>query len=62
MTTEEILSKVSERSGIAAEQNTSLEDLSLDSLEFVDLAIELGIPESKWAQLRTVRDLIATAA
>ena len=40
---------------------TKIEDLGIDSLEFIELMQILNIPEEKWDKVQTVEDLLVIA-
>jgi acyl carrier protein len=63
MTIEDILEVVMSETGKKVNQDTELKDLSLDSLEFLDLLIRVGnIPDSVVPRLNTVNDLYLAAS
>lgn len=61
--TERLLTIISEETGRTVTLQTSLDDLGMDSLDFVSLMQEIGkvyqeIPESEWSNLNTVQDIV----
>ena len=58
MTAEKVLAIVSGASGKAADRTAKLEELGLDSLETLDLFLELDVPAEAIDGLHTVDDLV----
>jgi acyl carrier protein len=69
-TTELLIELISEETGrpvAEIEYTTKLEDLSIDSLDFVDLMLSIEkcfkpIPKEKWGELDTVGDIVRALA
>jgi acyl carrier protein len=57
MTLEDVISKVSEHAGMTVTADTEVSKLGLDSLEFLDMVVDLEIPDGKLVDINTVRDL-----
>lgn len=55
------LERIRERADAAVTPETAVDELGLDSLEFLDLLIDLGIPAEKSLELTTVADLVREA-
>ena len=59
---DELLKVIQDETGLRAELNTPVDDLGLDSLEFVDLMMVISakikpVPEAIWAKFDTVADI-----
>lgn len=61
MTTDEVMTIVESESGQTVNLDTDLKDLGLDSLEFLNLMVQLGIPDASVPYINTVRDLTRVA-
>lgn len=63
MTKDEVLAVVEDQAQChSITETTPVGDLELDSLEFMNLLVELGIPDAEIEGIHTVADLIAKAA
>lgn len=68
MTTEDICGLIEQQFGQPVTSETPIEALNCDSLEFVQLLLDLGnaagreIPDSRWGDLKTVGDIAAELA
>jgi acyl carrier protein len=63
MTIEDVIQKVEEETGQKVTAETNLNDLGLDSLDFVDLLVQIGeIPDSVVPRINTVNDLYLAAS
>lgn len=63
MTIEDVMEKVESETGQKVHQDTKLSSLNLDSLEFVDLLIQVGdVPDSVVPRIDTVNDLYLAAS
>ena len=62
MSRDEVVAVLEREIGHPVEDNTPVSDLDCDSLEFMNLLFELGIPDAPIEELHTVADLIAKAA
>lgn len=58
----EILEKIKAETGQNVTEETPLDSLGLDSLEFVQLLLDLDIPTERAPVLNTVADLIREAS
>lgn len=61
MTSDAVMKVVEEETGKTVNLDTELKDLGLDSLEFLNLMVELGIPDASIPYINTVRDLTRVA-
>lgn len=61
MTSDAVMKVVEEETGKTVSLDTELKDLGLDSLEFLNLMVELGIPDASIPYINTVRDLTRVA-
>lgn len=61
MTTNEVITVVETESGKFVTLDTELKDLGMDSLEFLNLMVQLGIPDASIPYINTVRDLTRVA-
>lgn len=61
MTTDEVMKAIEEETGHTVSLDTELKDLGLDSLEFLNLMVQLGIPDASIPYINTVRDLTRVA-
>lgn len=61
MTTDEVMTIVESESGQTVNLDTDLKDLGLDSLEFLNLMVQLGIPDASVPYINTVRELTRVA-
>lgn len=61
MTTDEVMTIVEDETGKTVSLDTELKDLGLDSLEFLNLMVQLGIPDASIPYINTVRDLTRVA-
>jgi acyl carrier protein len=62
MTIEDVIQKVEDETGQKVTAETNLNDLGLDSLDFVDLLLHIGdIPDSVVPRIDTVNDLYLAA-
>jgi acyl carrier protein len=58
-TSDGFLKLISEETGAAnVTVETKLEDLGIDSLDFIDLMLKLNVPDAKIAGLETVGDIL----
>lgn len=57
MTIEQVIEVVKEASPCPVTAETELSGLGLDSLEFLDLLVRVGIPDAVAPSLHTVNDL-----
>ncbi len=62
MTIEQVCGFVEEQTGIPVTAETQLNDLAMDSLEFLELMVKLNIPDAAVPSLNTVQDLQAATA
>jgi len=61
MTQSEVFRAIAKKTGHAVNGSMAIEELSLDSLEFAELLMELNIDVEKGADLKTVADIAASA-
>lgn len=63
MTTDEVMKIVEAETGHLISLDMQVKDLGLDSLEFLELMLQLSIPDASVPYIETVRDLcrVATA-
>lgn len=61
MTIEKVIAVVEEQTGQKVNAETELSDLGLDSLEFLSLLVEIGIPDAVAPRIHTVNDLFLAA-
>lgn len=57
-----ILEKIKAETGLDVTDDTSVDSLGLDSLELVQLLLDLDIPIEKAGEMNTVADLVREAA
>jgi acyl carrier protein len=57
-----IVDVIERETGQAVDESTPLEDLNVDSLEFLELLITLGVPNDQAGSFQTVGDLIKAAS
>lgn len=57
MTIEEVMEVVKEHTGQDVFPETQLDDLGMDSLDFLDLLVRLSVPDAAVPSLQTVRGL-----
>lgn len=62
MSKDEVLAVIEKETGHPVTEETSVSDLDCDSLEFMNLLVQLGIPDAAIDQLKTVGDIAAKAA
>ena len=62
MTIEDVIRTVEDSTGQKVTAETAVSDLGLDSLEFLDLLVQVGIPDAMAPRLHTVKDLYLAAA
>ena len=61
MTIEDVILAVEDQTGQKVTPETQLGDLGLDSLEFLDLLVRVGIPDAMAPRLHTVKDIFLAA-
>lgn len=61
MTIEEVIQTVEDQAGQRVTLETQLSELGLDSLEFLDLLVQIGIPDTMAPSLHTVKDIFLAA-
>jgi acyl carrier protein len=61
MTIEQVVGIVEEQTGQKVSSDTELSELGLDSLEFLSLLVEIGIPDAVAPRIHTVNDLFLAA-
>ena len=57
MTIEQVIHTVEDQTGQKVTAETPISDLGLDSLEFLDLLVQVGIPDAMAPRLHTVKDM-----
>jgi acyl carrier protein len=57
-----ILEIIESETGQAVQEDTPIESLALDSLEFLDLLLAVGIQDSALGSIQTVGDIVRLAS
>lgn len=57
MTVQEIIETIERETGQKVTTATPIEDLAVDSLEFLDLLLQIGVPSDRLGSIVTVGDL-----
>jgi hypothetical protein len=57
MTIEQVIHAVEDQTGQTVTAETQISELGLDSLEFLDLLVHVGVPDAMAPRLHTVKDI-----